>query len=175
MKLRSIIIYTVLTLVTVLYFVPKTNLYYKLEHQLQSYGIVIHNEHIDDKWFWLDITQVQIYIQKLKSLHIQKTQIMLLGGYNRVDFEGITLASTLGHFVPKDIQTAKLRYVLYDPFHVNATAVGDFGRADITLDLYERMATVNITASKLMKSKFSATLENFTRDKKGVYHYEYRF
>lgn len=175
MRLRSIIGYGILTLVTVLYFTPKTNLYYKLEHKLQPHGIIIHNEHVDDRWFWLEITDAQLYVQKLESLHIQKMQVMLFGVYNRVELEGITLASTFGHFVPKDIQTAKLHYAIYDPFHIKATVVGGFGDAEITLDLYEGLARVDIKASKLMKSKFSATLENFTRDKKGVYHYEYRF
>ena len=175
MRIRDIIGYAILILVTVLYFIPKTNLYYKLEHKLQPYEIVIHNEHVDDKWFWLEITDAQLYIQKLESLHVQKTQIMLFGIYNKVDMEGITLASTLGHFVPNEIQTVNLRYALYDPFNVNATVVGNFGTAEIALNLYEGLATTSITASKLMKSRFSATLENFTRDKKGVYHYEYRF
>lgn len=175
MRLKSIIGYGILTLVTILYFIPKTNLYYKLEHILKPHGIVIHNEHVDDRWFWLEITDAQIYIQKLESMHVQKTQIMLFGGYNRVDLEGIVLASTLEHFVPKNIQSAKLRYTLFDPINIHATVVGDFGTAEITLDLYERLARAEIKASTLMKSKFSATLQNFTRDKKGVYHYEYRF
>jgi len=175
MRLPNIIVYVILTFVAVLYFAPKANLYYKLEHQLQPYGIVIHNEHVEDKWFWLDITQAQVYIQKLESMHIQKTQLLFLGVYNQVNFEGITLAQTLGHFLPKDIHTAKLSHALYNPFKVTATVVGGFGKADITLNLYEKGATVNIQASELMKSKFSATLDNFTLDKKGVYHYEYLF
>jgi len=175
MRVRNIIGYAILILVTVLYFIPKTNLYYKLEHTLQPHEIVIHNEHVDDKWFWLEITDAQFYVQKLESLHIQKAQIMLFGVYNQVDIEGITLAPTLGHFVPKEIQTVKLSYALYNPLNVNATLVGNFGTAEIVLDLYEGLATTDIKASKLMKSRFSATLENFTRDKKGVYHYEYRF
>ena len=175
MKLKHVIGYAILTLITVLYFIPKTNLYYKLEHKLQPHEIVIHNEHVDDRWFWLEITDAQLYIQKLRSLSIQKTQVMLFGVYNRVDLEGVKLSSTFGHFLPTDIQTAKLSYALYDPLYINATVVGDFGNAKITLNLYEGLIHANIKVSKLMKSKFSSTLENFTLDKEGVYHYKYHF
>ena len=175
MNLKHIIGYGILTLITVLYFIPKANLYYKLEHKLQPHEIVIHNEHVDDRWFWLEITDAQLYVQKLESLYIQKTRIILFGVYNCIDLEGIKLASTFGHFLPTDIQTAKLSYAVYDPFNINATVVGDFGNAQITLNLYEGLASANIKISKLMKSKFSATLENFTLDKEGVYHYKYHF
>jgi len=175
MRLRSIIGYGVLTLITVLYFLPKTNLYYKLEHELQPQGIIIHNEHIDDKRLWLEILDAELYVQKIESLHIHRSKIMLFGVYNKIDLDQITLASTLGQFIPKEIQSAQLRHVLYDPFNVYATVLGDFGKAEISLNFYDRTITADIEASKLMKSKFSATLRNLTRDKKGGYHYEYRF
>jgi hypothetical protein len=167
--------YGVLTLVTVLFFLPKPNLYYKLEHELQPQGIIIHNEHIDDKRLWLEILDAELYVQKIESLHIHKATIMLFGVYNKIDLEQITLASTLGQFVPKNIQSARLRYALYDPLNIKATVMGDFGEAEIRLNIYDRVITANVEASKLMKSKFSATLKNLTRDKKGVYHYEYSF
>lgn len=175
MRLRSMIGYGVLTLVTVLYFLPKANLYYKLEHELQPQGIIIHNEHIDDKRLWLEILDAELYVQKIESMHIHRANIMLFGLYNTIDLEQITLASTPGQFVPKNIQSAQFRYGLYDPLNINATVLGDFGKAEIRLNLYDRIMTANVEASKLMKSKFSATLKNLTRDKKGVYHYEYSF
>jgi hypothetical protein len=159
----------------VLYFLPKTNLYYKLEHELQPQGIIIHNEHVDDKRLWLEVLDAELYVQKIESMRIGKSTIMLFGVYNKIDLEKITLASTLGQFVPKNIQSAHFRYGLYDPLNINATVLGDFGKAEIRLNLYDRLITANIEASKLMKSKFSATLRNLTRDKKGGYHYEYRF
>ena len=175
MKIRSIIGYGLLVLITILYFIPKTNLYYQLEHKLQPHGIIIHNEHVDDKWFWLEITDAQLFVQKIESLHVRKTSVMLLGFYNRVNLEGILLASTLGQFVPKKIESAKLHYALYNPFNVNGTIHGDFGQAEINLDLYQGLLTAEVQVSELMKSQFLPTLGNFTRDKKGVYHYEYRF
>lgn len=175
MKLKSIIGYGVLALITILYFIPKTNLYYQLEHTLQPHGIVIHNEHVDDMWFWLEITDAQLYVQKIESLHVKRTKVMLFGGYNQINFEGITLASTLGQFVPKEIETATLHYALYNPFNINGTALGDFGEVEIKINLYDGVLEAKIEPSELMKSHFSATLNNFTKDKKGAYHYEYRF
>ena len=175
MKLKSIIAYSILTLVTVLYFVPKTNLYYKLEHQMQAHGIIVHNEHIDDKKFWLEITDAELYIQKIQSLHVQTTKVMLFGVYNQVDLGNISLSPTLGEFVPKHIDAVKLCYALYNPFNITGLVQGDFGQAKINIDLYNGVFTANIEASMLMKSRFLTTLENFTRDKKGVYHYEYLF
>lgn len=175
MKLRSVIGYGLLTLVTILYFVPKTNLYYKLEHTLKPHGIIIHNEHVDDKWLWLEIMNAQLYVQKIKSLSVQKTRIILFGGYNRIDLEGISLVPTLGQFVPVKIDTATLSYTLFDPLNIKGSVFGDFGRAQVKLNFYERVFTADIEASKLMKSKFLQTLDNFILADKGVYHYEYRF
>lgn len=175
MKLKSILGYGLLVLITILYFIPKTNLYYQLEHTLQPHGIVIHNEHVDDMWFWLEITDAQLYVQKIESLHVKSIKVLLFGGYNKINLEGITLASTLGQFVPKEIETASLHYALYNPFNISGTALGDLGKAEITIDLYDGVLEVKLEASDLMKSHFSATLQNFTKDKKGAYHYEYRF
>lgn len=175
MRLRAVTGYTILALVTVLYFIPKTNLYYKLEHVLQPHGVIIHNEHVDDRWFWLEITDAQLYVQKIESLHVNNTRVMLFGVYNQVSLKEITLAPTLGNFIPKQISMAKIHYALYDPFNIHAVALGDFGKAEVTLNLYERVLTATIDASELMRSNFSATLQNLTRDKKGAYHYEYRF
>lgn len=175
MRLKSIIGYGLLALITILYFIPKTNLYYQLEHKLQPHGIIIHNEHVDDMWFWLGITDAQLYVQKIESLYVKNTRIMLFGGYNRIDLEGITLATTLGQFIPKEIEAATLHYALYNPFKVRGTALGDLGEAEIVIDLYDGVVKVKLDASDLMKSHFSATLHNFTKDKKGAYHYEYRF
>ncbi len=175
MRLRAMIGYAVLTLLTVLYFLPKTNLYYKLEHALQPQGIIVHNEHINDKWFWLEILDAELYLQKIESLRINRSTIMLFGIYNKINLEEITLAATPAQFVPKDIQLAQFRYGLHDPLNINATVLGDFGKAEIKLNLYERRITADVEASKLMKSEFSATLKNLTHDKKGGYHYEYRF
>lgn len=175
MKLKSILGYGLLTLITILYFIPKTNLYYQLEHKLQPHGIVIHNEHVDDMWFWLQMTDAQLFVQKIESLHVKSTRVMLFGGYNKISLEGITLASTLGQFVPKKIETATLHYALYNPFNISGTVLGDFGKAEITINLYDEVLEAKIEASDLMKSHFSATLHNFTKDKKGAYHYEYRF
>ncbi len=175
MRTRSIIGYGLLTLVTILYFIPKTNLYYQLEHKLQPHGIIIHNEHVDDKRFWLEISDAQLYVQKIESLHVDKTKVMLLGFYNRIKFNNILLASTLGQFVPEQINTATLYYALYNPLSIKGSILGDFGQADVHIDLYEGLLTADIKPSDLMKTEFSSTLKNFIRDKKGVYHYEYRF
>ncbi len=175
MRTRSIIGYGLLALVTVLYFIPKTNLYYQLEHKLQPHGIIIHDEHVDDRWFWLDITDAQLYVKKIESLHVNKTRVMLLGFYNRIDLADILLASTLGQFVPEKITNATLRYALYNPLNIKGTVLGDFGEAEVNIDLYEGLFTAEIKVSELMKTEFSSTLRNLIRDKKGVYHYEYRF
>lgn len=167
--------YGVLTLIAIFYFIPKINLYYKLEHILQPQGIIIHNEHIDDRRLWLEILGAELYVQKIESLRIDKAAIMLFGLYNTIDLEKITLAPTVGQFAPKEIQSAHFSYGLHDPLHIHAAVLGDFGTAKIRLNLYDRLITADVEASKLMKSKFSATLRNLTRDKKGVYHYEYRF
>ena len=175
MKLIRIIFYTLLSLITLIYFIPKVNLYYKIEHEMQPYGIVINGEHIDDKSLWLEITDARLYLHKIETLHIDNSQIMLFGLYNLIKLKDITAAPTLAQFMPKKIQSAQMHYALYNPLYIKATAAGDFGDAKITIDLYERLITISIDASKLMKSKFSQTLKNFSRDKKGVYHYEYSF
>ncbi len=174
MKLRNII-FALLALITILYFIPKTNLYYQLEHTLEPHGIIVHNEHVDDRRFWMEVLGGELYVKKIETLHVKKARIMLFGAYNRIDFSGITLASTAGQFVPAKIETATLRHALYDPFHLHGEINGEFGTAEVTVDLSKRLFKAEITASALMKSKFKKTLSNLVRDKKGVYHYEYRF
>lgn len=58
------IIYLILFIVFILWSVPKTNLYYWLEHQLTSYNIVIDGEQTKENLFSFVITDANIYHNK---------------------------------------------------------------------------------------------------------------
>ena len=173
MRAKSTFFSILLIFGVMLFFMPKTNLYYALEHILEAHGVVMSEERIQEKYFSLEVSEAELFVHKIQSMHIKKTKIQLFGIYNKFLFADMTLAPTLEQFMPKEISTAQLSYALYNPLNIDATVIGDFGKATLNMNLYKKIVIVNLEASKLMKSQFSQSLKKFTRDKKGVYHYEY--
>ncbi|MGB5964813.1 MAG: hypothetical protein WBF77_03990 [Sulfurimonadaceae bacterium] len=174
-KIALYFLYTLLFLGALLFFTPKENLYYFAEGQLKPLGVIIANEEAIDHGFTLEITDAHLYVQKIKSANIGSATFSIFGLYNSLSVANFVLDKTFEQFFPPLIQHIDLRQSLINPLHLNATAVGDFGEAEASVDLLERSAQVLIKPSELMRSRYKNTLKNLQKTKEGDYRYEYKF
>ncbi len=174
-KMALYLLYTLLFFGALLFFTPKENIYYFAEEQLKPLGVIIAHEEAVDHGFTLELAHSHLYVQKIKSAEIESATLSIFGLYNGVSATNVLLDKTFEAFLPPLIQHADLHQSMIDPLHLNASAVGDFGEAEASVDLLERSVKVFLKPSKLMGARYKNTLKKLNRTKEGDYSYEYKF
>lgn len=174
-KIALYLLYTLLFFAALLFFTPKENIYYFAEEQLKPLGVTIAQEETIDHGFTLEIREAQLYVQKIKSADIGSLSVKLLGVYNHIGVSKVIVDPTFEKFFPPEIEQVDLHQSLISPLHIKATASGDFGTAEATVNLLERSASVVLKPSKLMRKRYQNTLKALSRTKEGDYHYEQKF
>ena len=175
-KFFKFILYLIFFFAMILLFLPKENLYYKAEELLQPLKIVIAHEKVNDKGFSLAIEGADIYaMDGIKVAHVQELELSIFLLLNKIDVENIELTSVASKFVPTHIDRVNIVYSVMDPLIIHAVAVGDFGEADATINLKERLLHAELLPSKLLKTRFKSTMRMLKKSKEGAYTYEQRF
>jgi len=95
--------------------------------------------------------------------------------YNKVNIQGVTLASSAASLVPTEVKSIEIYYHLFNPFNITATAVGGFGEAQAQVDILEKALQVDLQPSKLMNKDYRSTLKNLKKTKDGGYEYAKTF
>jgi len=174
-KIRNFFLYLMLFVGALMFFTPKVQLYYALEKELKEYGVIVSSEKVDDTGLRLSIFGADLYVQGILSAHIQEVNVGLFGLYNSVSIKSIELAKTFRAMVPTKIEHAELTYSIISPLKVQVAAEGDFGEIRGYVDVVERLVHIELTASKLMKRRYSRSLKQFKKLETGGLEYESRF
>ncbi len=174
-KIALFLFYVALFFGALLFFTPKVNLYFFLEEQIKPFEVVIASEEAVDRGFSLELNHAQLYVKKIKSADIATVELTLLGFYNALTADKIVLDSAVEQFFPPVINRIEIGQTIFSPFQLSGRAVGDFGEAVATVDLLERNASILLTPSKLMSSRYKKTLRELKRTKEGAYRYDYQF
>ena len=174
-KIAKFFGYLAFFILTLMYFTPKESIYYLAEDELKKFGVVISGESVKDKGLTLEVEDATLNVESIESAKVKTLDMTFLFLFNSVHVENITLSSMAANFLPVHIQDVSISYNIFDPLHVNAHAIGEFGEAKATLSLLDRKATLKLEASKKMKSSFGQTLNMLKRDQQGGYVYEQSF
>ena len=174
-KIAIFFAYVSFFMLALIYFAPKVSAYYFLENQLKNFDVIVGSESVNDSGFSLKIIDANIFVKSIDSANVKNTNIKLLGLYNSISISEVTLSSTAKSFIPLKIESANLIYHIFNPLNVNADVVGEFGEADITLNLLDRTLHLKLTPSPLMNKKFRSTLRNFKKSENGEFIYDKTF
>jgi len=167
--------YTLFFLLALMYFTPKLGLYYLLEEKLSEKNIIINNEALKDNGFSLSIYDASVNVKSIESATIKEIDLKIFGLYNAVHLKEITLASVAASMVPTKIDTIMMHYSVLDPVHLKAKASGEFGDAQMELDLLDLAVHLELHPSKKMLSSYRGTLRDLKKTKEGAYTYDKTF
>jgi len=171
-KIGKFFVYFFFFLAVLLFFTPKDVLYHQAEQKLNSLGIVISHEIIEDAGFTFKIRDAQLSVKKIPSVYIKNIKFSVFGFYNSIDVQQIELSKTLKSFAPTKIVFIKAQYTLLNPLHLIANAKGAFGTAEVDIDIVQKKLTLYLHPSKLMLKDYKSTLRNLKKLKTGGYIYE---
>ena len=174
-KIALFFLYLILFFTALLFFTPKENLYYFAEEQLKPLGVIISEEEVIDHGFSLTLKHATLYVKKIRSAEVESLDAKIFGLYNSVHIKKIVLDPAVEQFFPPLINHVTIVHSIFSPLKIHADAVGDFGSAAVEINLADRNGTLNVQASKLMRSRFRTTLRQLKKTKAGDYYYEFKF
>jgi len=126
-------------------FMPKRNLYYKLEQALATQGIKVNEGSLSEGLFTLDIDDAVVYVKGIDLMHIKHASFFSLLFYSRVTLEGVVLDDSLKNMLPTQLEEATLSHVVWSPAHVGVSGRGDFGAFEGDIDLAQRKVHLDFT------------------------------
>ncbi len=171
-KFLKFLAYSIFFLFALIVFIPKSSLYFLMEHNIKPLGVVISNETLHENLFSLDVQHAAVSVKGVDAAAVKKAHITLLGLYNKVTLQDITLSSMAASFVPLHIEGAEVKYSVIDPFNIHGYAKGDFGEVRMEFNLKDLHLRASMHPSKLMVQKYRSSLREFKKAKNGEYVYD---
>jgi len=174
-KLAIFIGFVLFFLLALMYFTPKENIYFALEHELKKYDVVISNEKIDDSGFTLNLSAAEIFFKSIKSADIKEINIKIFGLYNSISIQDIQLSQTASSFLPLNIQKVTITHSIFNPLNINIYELGDDGEIEGSFNLVEMALHIIFEPSELMLKKYKNSMREFKKSEDGSYSYDKTF
>ncbi len=171
-KLLRFFLYFIFFILALIYFTPKNSIYYFLEKELKPYGVIISDEEVTDRAFFLEILHSNISFEKIQSVSISTTDIKIFALYNSINFKDIVLSSVAESFIPLHVENVNIIYTILSPLHILGSSYGEFGEVHMSVSILERKLHVTLIPSELMLKKYQSTLGNFVKNQNGEYEYD---
>ena len=167
--------YLLFFIVALIYFTPKSSIYFALEEELKKYDIVVSGEEIIDNGFTLEIKSANVSLKSIESATLSQTSIKIFVLYNSLSFKDILLSSTAKSFVPLHVDVIEIVYSISNPFVVTAYGTGEFGKVEAEFDIVDRNFHLDLMPSEVMQKGYRSTLSNLNKNDNGDFSYDKTF
>jgi len=173
--LINIFVYFLFFIVALMYFTPKSSIYFFLETQLKEYEAVISREEVVDSGFILDIKHANVSLKSISSANISRTTLKIFILYNSIDLQEVILSSTAKSFVPLHLDSVHIVHSILNPLNVIVHSVGEFGEIEAKFNIVDRTFHLNLKPSKIMLKDYKNTLKNLSKTENGEFTYDKTF
>ncbi len=163
---KKIVIALAVIWLAVLIFMPKQELYYMLEKELEKKDIKINEKSIDEGLFSLTINEADVYAKGIKLASVEKLNFFSLLFYTKVEFKNLVLDDSLKSMAPTQTDAATISHAIWNPLYIGIDAQGSFGELKGAVSLDDKTLRLDFNESKgieMLKPK----LKN---DEKGWYY-----
>jgi len=149
-------------------FMPKQELYYKLEQTLEKNDIRLNEETIDEGLFSLTLHKVDVYIKGIKLATIDEVDFFTLLFYTRVEIENLLLDESLKSKVPTQVNSLIASHSILAPLKIKLETEGSFGGAEGSIDLKEKNLHLDLNNTSMKGIEMlQSTLQ---KNEKGWYY-----
>ncbi len=174
-KIAIFFAYFIFFAVALIYFTPKSSVYYFLETQLKNYDVTVSSEEITDRGFTLNIEDANIAYKAIDSANVAEMNIKIFAIYNSMNLKNIVLSSTAKSFVPLDIASIKILYSIFNPLNIYAHGAGGFGKVNVKFNIVEMTLHLDLKPSRKMLKDYKSTLKNLKKTENGEFTYDKTF
>ena len=174
-KLALFFAYVLFFILALMYFTPKSNLYFALENELKKHDVIISNESVIDNGFSLELQNAQLFFKSIKSADIEVVNIKIFGIYNSLSMSGIRLSQTLSSFTPLKIDEVIISHSIFNPINIKLYELGENGEAKGSFNLLDMALHIVFEPSKMMLKEHKNSLREFKKSEDGGYVYDKTF
>ncbi|MCB4744734.1 MAG: hypothetical protein LGB07_03655 [Sulfurovum sp.] len=153
-----------------LLFMPKEEMYFRLEQELAKEGIEINEASTEESIFHFNLHDVSIYTKGIKVAHIDEVEFLTLLAYTRITVHGLDVDEGLKSMLPERIENLFLTYSMIAPLTVYIESKGSFGIAKGVLSLKERVLHMDFE-----KTKHMGAIQRYLKQGKKGWYYETTF
>lgn len=174
-KILIFFAYVLFFILALMYFTPKTSLYFMLEKELKKQDLIISNEKVYDNGFSLSLEDATLYVKGIDSAVIKETDVKLFVLYNTININDVTLTDVAGSFIPLEIENINITYSVLNPLNISIDAKGGFGEVSGGVSIVDKKLHLNLIPSEVMKKKHKTTMRQLKKQEDGSYSYDKNF
>ena len=170
--LKKTVLFLLVFIALVIFFSPKTQLYYKAEEILADNNVILSEETPKDHGFVFSIEGGRLYYDDLEVAQLNKITLLPLLFFNRLSVAPFAFSKEMQGFVPGMVTKMYIQYSVIDPLHVICKAEGDFGTFSGSIAFLDRNISMGLVPSEKLLQSRPPWLHQLKKDKGGVYRYE---
>ncbi|MFT7824578.1 MAG: hypothetical protein ABXS92_07435 [Sulfurimonas sp.] len=163
---KKILFAVLVTWFALLALMPKTELYYKLEEELETKGIKIAEGKLEESIFSLQIKDARVYVRGVKVADIRQMNFFTLFFYSSLQGQGVNLDALLKRMAPQHTENLAVAHSIFLPTTLLVRAKGDFGQLEGEAGLKERKVHLRFIEAEEI-NRFRSKLK---KDEKGWYY-----
>ncbi|HIP44140.1 MAG TPA: hypothetical protein EYG93_02235 [Sulfurospirillum arcachonense] len=149
MQMVKKIILTVFAVwLTVLFFMPKSELYYRAEKALAKQDIKLNEKSIEEGLFSLSVKKVTVYIKGIPLINIEELNVFTLLFYTSLSIEDLIVDEALHAKIPSHTKELHIKHQLFRPMTLTLDANGSFGEIVGNIDLAQRTIHIDFVETK---------------------------
>lgn len=141
---------------SILFFMPKTALYYKVEKELLKNDIQINEKNIEEGIFSLTLYDAKVYVKGIHLVTVEKIDLFTLLFYTKIDVDYLLLDESLKNVSPIQIEKIEVVHAIWNPLNVKLSGRGEFDRVSGNISILNRQLHLDFNGTKgieMLKSK----------------------
>lgn len=145
-----------LILFVIVIFMPKEEIYFRLEKELVKHDIELNEESRSEGIFSLSLKHVTVYVKGIPLATIEELDLFTLLFYTSIHFDTLIIDESLKTMVPTEIESLRISQTIWSPLNLTVKAEGPFSEARGSADLDKRMLRMDFNDTKalgMLKSK----------------------
>lgn len=165
---KKIFIAIVLVWFVLILFMPKQEIYYKLEESLDQNDIRLNEESIDEGWFSLTLHKVDVYVKGIQLATIDEVNVFTLLFYTKVEIENLFLDESLKSKMPTKIEALYANHSIMMPWSVHLEVFGPATGATGSINLKEN--TLHLDLNNTSTKDIEMLQSVLQKNEKGWYY-----
>ena len=137
-------------------FMPKEEIYFKIEQELVKNDIELNEESRSEGIFSLSLKNVTVYVKGIPLITVEEIDFFTLLFYTSIHFETLMIDESLKEMTPTEIEDLRISQSILAPLNLRVKVEGPFGEARGSVNLSNRMVHMDFNDTKalgMMKSK----------------------
>ena len=164
----------IVLLYLIVFFIPKSNLYYLGESFLAKEKIYINGETAADRGWQFALHDAGVIYQGIRAATIPEVSLTTLLVYNSLSVAPFAVSDELSGFLPPQVEAIRITHSLLAPHKLSLYAKGDFGEVTGEVNLLNRTIQADMKISSVMQKNYGAMLRQLKKTKEG-YRYASSF